>query len=171
MPLRRTRPGARRRSAAATAALLLVALLAACDRGPRPIAYGRDACDYCRMVISDPRYGAELVTAKGKVHEFDSIECLAAYYLQARAAGAAVHSIWVSDFERPGTLVPAAEARYSRASGPASPMGKGLTAHASAAGVANGAPSLRWDDVLALVEREGMPRGLAPSAQGGGDAR
>ena len=57
MPLRRTRPGARRGSAAATAALLLVALLAACDRGPRPIAYGRDACDYCRMVISDPRYG------------------------------------------------------------------------------------------------------------------
>jgi len=140
--------------------------LGACTPSPQPIAYGRDACDYCRMVISDPRYGAELVTSKGKVHTFDSIECLAAYYLQAREGGA-VHSVWVSDYAHPGTLVPAAEARFVRAAGPASPMGMGLTAFAADAEDAalrrssGGAPPLRWEEVLALVEREGMPHGAA----------
>lgn len=158
------------RLARVVAALCLLALLVACERAPRPIAYGHDGCDYCRMVISDPRYGAELVTATGKVHTFDSIECLAAYYLQARASGAAARSVVVSDFERPGTFLPAAEARYLRAAGPASPMGKGLTAFAPGADsaalrrVGGDAAPLRWDEVLALVEREGMARGAGAAA-------
>lgn len=151
-------------------------LLGACAPGPRPIAYGREACDYCRMVISDPRYGAELVTRKGKVHTFDSIECLAAYYLQARAAGT-VHSVWVSDFARPGTLLAAADARFVRAGGPGSPMGMGLTAFATDAAAlrraTGGARPLRWDDVIDLVAREGTPQGAWPARgapSSGGDS-
>ena len=48
----------------------------ACDR-TTPI----DTCAYCRMTISDERFGGQFVTSKGKVHVFDSIECLAAFYL------------------------------------------------------------------------------------------
>ncbi|HEX2778353.1 MAG TPA: nitrous oxide reductase family maturation protein NosD [Gemmatimonadaceae bacterium] len=147
-------PGAMRR-----AALLALLLLGACVRGgPKAIDYADASCDYCRMVISDPRYGAELVTTTGKVHEFDSIECLASYYAQAREA--TVRSVWVSDFARPGTLISAATATFVRASGPASPMGKGLTAFAPGTDSATierasgGTPTLRWDDVLALVKRE-----------------
>ena len=158
------------RAAIAVAAVAAALLLGACAAGgPEPIAYGRDACDYCRMVISDARYGAELVTAKGKVRRFDSIECLAAYYLQVRAEGQ-VRSLWVTDFARPGTLVPAADAQYVRAAGPGSPMGMGLTALGPQADGAarrrvagDDASPMRWPDVLALVEREGMPRGAAPA--------
>ena len=143
--------------------LMLLWLLAACARGPRPIAYGSDACGYCRMVISDQRYGAELMTAKGKVYTFDSIECLASYSLQRRPTGSA-DSAWVTDFEHPGTLVPAAAAWYLRAPGPSSPMGKGLTAFAPDADTAAlrrsfGGEPMRWTDVLALVEREGLTGG------------
>jgi copper chaperone NosL len=149
-------------------------LLAACARGPRPIAYGSDACAYCRMVISDQRYGAELMTAKGKVHTFDSIECLASYSLQRRPAGSA-DSAWVTDFEHPGTLVPAAAAWYLRAPGPSSPMGKGLTAFAPTADTARlrrsfGGEPMRWADVLALVEREGLADGGHSGEPAGGDA-
>ena len=28
------------------------------------------------MTIVDPRYGAELVTTKGKVYKYDAVECL-----------------------------------------------------------------------------------------------
>ena len=149
----------------------LLALVAACGHGPRPIAYGEDACAYCRMVVSDPRYGAEAVTATGKVQTFDSIECLAAYVVQARASGAAIESTWVSDFARPGTLVPAAQARYVRVSGPGSPLGKWLTAFGPDADTAairrasGDTPTLGWEDGLAVVGREGMERGLgAPVA-------
>jgi copper chaperone NosL len=158
------------RSRTLRSAVVLVAwLLAACTRVPQPIQYGRDACDYCRMQISDPRYGAELVTAKGKVHTFDSIECLAAYYL-AGDDRATTRSVWVSDFARPGTLVPGETAHYLRAAGPSSPMGKGLMAFSSTADTAAlhrsyGEVPLRWIDVLALVEREGLRQGA-----GGGDA-
>ena len=152
-----------RATAAAAAAAAAWLLLAGCSEGPRAIAYGRDACDYCRMTISDRRYGAELVSTKGKVHEFDSIECLAAYYLQSRGSSAA-RSLWVTDFDRPGTFVAATEARYLRVSGPGSPMGKGLTAFAPGADTAalrrtHGGDVLRWADVLALVEREGLRQG------------
>jgi copper chaperone NosL len=159
-----------RRGAVLRPSLLTAAwLLAGCTRSPQPIAYGGDACDYCRMVISDQRYGAELVTAKGKVHKFDSVECLAAYYLERRGEGS-VASVWVADFQRPGTLVPAEAARYLRVSGPASPMGKGLMAFAPSADTAGlrrtfGGDPLRWTDVLALVEREG----IAPRADAGAE--
>ena len=75
----------------------------ACARDPRPIAYDADGCAYCRMQISDPRFGAELVTTKGKVYAFDSIECLVAFYRQANAAHD-VRSVWVSDYRNPGML-------------------------------------------------------------------
>lgn len=149
-------------------AVALLAILTACTRGPSPIAYGRDDCAYCRMVISDPRYGAELVTAKGKVHRFDSIECMASYYRQAAGRGT-VHSLWVSNYAKPGTFIRAETAHYLRMPSVASPMGKGLVAVASSADAdaanADGkTQSLRWGDVLRLAEREAMSSGAGPAA-------
>ncbi|HEU4643451.1 MAG TPA: nitrous oxide reductase family maturation protein NosD [Gemmatimonadaceae bacterium] len=111
----------------------MLALAACAPAGPRPIAYGEAECDYCRMGISDPRFGAEVVMRTGAVREFDSIECLVSYLLEG-SDSAAVRSVWVADFRRPGTLVPAERARYLRApGGPASPMGLGIVAVGSAA--------------------------------------
>jgi copper chaperone NosL len=98
------------------------------------------------MTVSDPRYGAELVTVKGKVLTFDSIECLASYYLANRAA---TRSVWVT---QSGRLVPAERTRFRRAAPDAegsSPMGLGLSAAADG--------KLGWTDVVAMVEREGLP--------------
>lgn len=58
---------------------MLVALLLACatdPHGPRPIAWDHAACDHCGMLISDPRYGAEIVARDGTVLEFDDPACL-----------------------------------------------------------------------------------------------
>lgn len=150
--------------------------LAACTAaGPRPIAYGHDECAYCRMVVSDARFGAALVTSKGRTLVFDSVECLASWYAQSRddRGGNAARSVWVSDYNRPGTLLDAERARYVRVGGPASPMGKGLIAIASDADarlVAGAGETSGWGDVVATIRREGLQRGvagaLAPSAAG-----
>lgn len=135
--------------------LAIAAILAACTPGASVIHYGHDDCAYCRMVISDPRYGAQLVTTTGKVYRFDSIECLASYYRQAHERGT-VRSVWVSDYAHPGTFMAAEEARYQRAPGVASPMGKGIIAMAPSAGSGT---ALRWSDVLLLVARDTMSQG------------
>lgn len=143
-------------------------LLLACASGPQPIAYGRDACDFCRMAIADPRFGGEVVSAKGKVRKFDSAECLASYV--AASGDSTVATVWVSDFRHPGTFVEATRAVFVRAPGGVStPMGEALfafggDADAAAEARALGGTAMRWSDVLALVR--------APAnARGGTDAR
>ena len=148
------------------AAIAIALLLAACSSGPVPIAYDQDACDYCRMQISDPRFGGELITRTGKVHKFDSIECLASFYAGLEDS-ASVRSLWVSDYRKPGTLVPAREALYIHHGGPGSPMGRGLLAlqagsDASSASVPAG-DKLSWSGVVELVSREGLAPGMAPT--------
>lgn len=132
--------------------LLAAALVAACaSDAPQPIAYDVDACAQCRMQITDTRYGAEIVTRRGKAVKFDAIECLTEYYKQAAAAGD-VRSVWVIDFRRPGTFIPAAGARYLQVPGGKSPMGRGLLATATDEGVAElkaalGGTVMRWSDL------------------------
>ena len=71
----------------------------------------------------------------------------------------AVETLWVSDYTRPGTLIPATSARFLRMSGPGSPMGRGMLAVGDSAALAPLAarasnPPMTWRDVLALAERE-----------------
>lgn len=51
-------------------------LLMGCGANPEPIAFGKDHCSYCKMNIADPKFGAELVTTKGKIFKFDALECM-----------------------------------------------------------------------------------------------
>jgi copper chaperone NosL len=140
----------RRRSASAWIAVLV--LTSACaPRGPRPITYDAESCHYCRMTISDPRFGAEVLTSTGRPRTFDSIECLATFV--ASQATGAVRGVWVSDWNHPGTFVAVDSAEFRRVRGPAgSPMGEGWVAtargHAPDGLAIPGAP-LRWTDVLA----------------------
>ena len=152
--------------AGAVAAPGLGALAACAASEPRPIAYGRDECAYCRMIVADSRFAAALLTTKGRTVVFDSPECLASYYAQeaGNRGRDALQSMWVSDYDHPGNLIPARRARFLRLAGPGSPMGKGLVAFRSDADarlVADSAATLGWDEVLALVGREGLRRGVA----------
>lgn len=157
------------------AAIALALLLVACSSGPVPIAYDQDSCDYCRMQISDPRYGGELITRTGKVHKFDSIECLASFYATLQDS-ASVRSLWVSDYLKPGTLIPARQALYIHHAGPGSPMGRGLLAMQGSGGaagaVAPAGDTLSWSAVVDLVSREGLAPGVPPvggTVRGGAD--
>jgi copper chaperone NosL len=161
------RVGMRRQRPRLLATLAFTFVLAACSAGPVPIAYDQDGCDFCRMQISDPRYGAELITRTGKVHKFDSIECLASFYSTLHDS-ASVRSLWVSDYLKPGTFLPASEALYIHHTGPGSPMGRGLLAlqagggsEAGNAGVPAG-ETLNWSQVVELVAREGLAPGVKP---------
>jgi copper chaperone NosL len=132
--------------AAAVAAAVMLALTVACARtDPSPIAYDRADCDVCRMRITDRRFGGEFVSKTGKVQQFDSIECLANY---TAASPVAPRSLWVSDFEHPGTLLPVSGARFFRRAGPSAGMGTNLVA--VSATVSDAALRVRFGSITAM---------------------
>jgi copper chaperone NosL len=89
-----------RRMRSGAAVLSLAA--AACATSPE-IAFGHAACEECRMVVSDRRFGALVVTDHGRTVTFDSIECLRAF--MAKPDAPAVKETWVVDASAPGTLI------------------------------------------------------------------
>jgi copper chaperone NosL len=117
------------RSTAVTALLLL--LLPGCgSNGPEPIRLNTDNCDYCKMTISDARFAAELVTAKGRAYKFDDLSCLVSYIRENEKAGDSRQ--YVCDYNNPGTLIEAAGASYVRGGSISSPMGGNTAALSNA---------------------------------------
>jgi copper chaperone NosL len=105
---------------------LMLVLLAGCQVGPEPIAYGSDACHFCRMTIVDQQHGAEMVTRKGKVFKFDAVECLLNHLKEVDDQTVALYL--VNTYTQPGELKDATEAAYLVSEAIPSPMGEFLTA-------------------------------------------
>ena len=59
--------------------LFLLTNAFACNTIPTSIKIGKDACSFCKMTVSDNRFGVILVTEKGKNYIFDDPQCLASY--------------------------------------------------------------------------------------------
>lgn len=96
-----------------------------------------------------------MVSKKGKIHKFDSIECMAAYYRKEGITENEVHSLWVTSFDRPGELIDAATAPYLRSETLRSPMGKNLSAFSNEAVAQKAREEYRgeilgWEQVLEL---------------------
>jgi copper chaperone NosL len=124
-----------REPAKAAAGIVLAAILclaAGCAGAPPAIAYGTDQCEYCSMTISDDRYGAALVTTKGRAHKFDSVECMLQAVLKGEKLGdVEVRSWYATNYADRGSLVDAGEAAYLVSPDLPSPMGANLTAFAT----------------------------------------
>ena len=81
------------------------------------------------MTIVDNKFGAELITKKGKVFKFDSIECMINYMKENHLSETATAQILVVDYTSGGTLINAASANFLESEKLKSPMGAGLSAY------------------------------------------
>lgn len=104
---------------------LVLILVMACQPEVEQINFGKDQCVYCKMTISDRRYGAELVTQKGKVHKFDAIECMLDYMKENEDDFAFRMAV---AYENPGRLQQTDSLNYLISRNMPSPMGAFLTA-------------------------------------------
>ncbi|MBL7994942.1 nitrous oxide reductase accessory protein NosL [bacterium] len=137
--------------------VFLMTSIASCQNNPEAIDYGYDDCAHCRMVISDQKFGAELITQKGKIYKFDSIECMAFYYRHSEFAD--VQSLWTIDFSNPGMWVKADGAYYLQSKNLPSPMGMFLSSFANreAAEAMRSQMEgnlLNWQEVMSLVVKK-----------------
>ncbi|EMR03386.1 nitrous oxide reductase accessory protein NosL [Cesiribacter andamanensis] len=133
-----------------------LACLPGCSVEPQPIAYGQAGCEHCKMTITDPRYGAEIVTTTGKAFFFDSIECMAAYLQEQEGMLEKAQLLLVTDFKNPQTLIDANTATYLQSEQLPSPMGLYLTALAEGGAAEElqatyAGRTLSWSEVLQAV--------------------
>lgn len=107
----------------------IFAVAIACSSDPKPISYGNENCNYCSMTIMDDKHAAELITQKGRVYTFDSIECLVRSLDQFKGS---IGSVLVMDFNNPDTFIDANTATFLISPELPSPMGANLSAFTNA---------------------------------------
>jgi hypothetical protein len=100
--------------------------LVGCENDARPVeaVWGKQACSHCRMVLSEPRFAAQLVTSKGERLFFDDVGCMIEHEQQTRSTPA---HVWVHGEQ--GTWVDAGRAKF--VAGAKTPMDYGFAASAS----------------------------------------
>ena len=105
--------------------VLLISVMFACSVEPKPILYGSDGCHFCKMTIVDRQHAAQIVTNKGKVFNYDAIECMLNDLDSKDEQKIAL--ILVNDYDAPGQLTDARDASYLISKAIPSPMGAFLT--------------------------------------------
>lgn len=107
--------------------ILSVLFLQACtDTKPQVIKVNKDICDFCAMTISDGRFGAEVITEKGRAYKFDDIQCLMGYKRENTKVGFA--AFYVHDYSQKNSLIDATKAFYIKHDDMRSPMGGNIAA-------------------------------------------
>ena len=125
----------------------------ACSTEPEEINFGVDQCSLCRMNISEHRFGAEIVTKKGKIFKYDAAECM----LNALSLGNINYNdaagFYVIDASNPKQLIDGVTSSYLISEKLPSPMGANLSAYskkndAEANQKQHGGELKTWDDLL-----------------------
>jgi copper chaperone NosL len=104
-------------------AFILLLLITGCHPKPEKIAFGKDNCAECKMTIVDPKFGAEIVTKKGKVYKFDDAHCLAVFLERRGVELSDIHQTLFVDYNNSSELVKVSSVEFVVSSRLKSPMG------------------------------------------------
>lgn len=90
-----------------------------------PIILNKDHCDHCKMMITDPRFSAEVITKKGRIYKFDDVDCLKSFLKNNNHE---YSSFFVTNYLPPHDLYEAHSLFYVKSSELRSPMGGNIAA-------------------------------------------
>ncbi len=110
-----------KKNAAAISAFVIFGLMS-CNTGPQKIVIGADACSFCKMSIADNRFGAEIITKKGKVFKFDDMHCVLAFRRANTINNNVIKETWLVNFAEPHNLIEAPKAFLLKSNELHSPM-------------------------------------------------
>lgn len=100
--------------------LLFFAFVSCVPKTAEPIKLNSDTCEYCKMTIVDGKFGAEIITSKGRVYKFDDIFCMISYHKENSQTK--VESFYIHDFNQNNVLILAEKAFYVKGGTIKSPM-------------------------------------------------
>lgn len=95
--------------------------------GPPELRSGFDECAHCRMIVSEPRFGAVARSASGREARFDDVGC-AERFLADPANTVEPWEVWLHAFEGEG-WIPSMEVWLVHDPSLTTPMGHGLVAY------------------------------------------
>ncbi len=107
---------------------LITFLLWSCTVEPTPLLYGKDGCHACRMKLMDKKFGAEVVTSKGKVYKFDDMNCMINFLNSGSVEEQDIAYRLVIDFANPEKFIDAKDAHYVKSDKIRSPMASEIAA-------------------------------------------
>ncbi len=105
-----------------------ITALSSCSTQPQPLRVGQDNCDFCKMTVSDHRFGAEIITKKGKVFKFDDERCIVGFLNSKKVVKEDIAGIYFIDFAIPNKLVNVNNALFLQCPALKSPMGGNIAA-------------------------------------------
>ncbi len=102
---------------------LLIFGFMSCNSGPKPIKLGQDTCSFCKMSIADKRFGAEIITKKGKIYKFDDMHCVLGFMKANTINNNDIKETYLVNFEEPHNFILAQKSYLLKSSELHSPMG------------------------------------------------
>lgn len=134
-------------------AMLLISsfLLSSCNSSISPIVLGKDNCSYCKMPFGDAKFGAELITSKGKIYKFDDSHCLLAF-ISENSKATNNSRIYFVNFSGDHSLLEADKTFFLKSESLRSPMNGNVAAFQSedslqAAQQKFGGTVMHWDEL------------------------
>ena len=100
--------------------LLLTLIISCSKKGAEPIKLNIDGCEFCKMKIADGKFGAEVITTKGRIYKFDDMHCMVNYHKEN--PNSKIQSFYIHDFNQNNTLIAAETAFYVKGGSINSPM-------------------------------------------------
>lgn len=148
----------RKKSQPTLVVCILAITMASCQVNPRPIQWGKDNCDHCRMTLMDTKFGAELITKKGKTYVFDDLSCLHRFYRQGTVKPEEIANQVVVVFDQKDQFADLNKAWIRLANDINSPMGSHTAGYASREaaekpGTGNGIEILTWKELTTRWEK------------------
>jgi len=101
----------------------IVVLIMGCNPKAEKINLGKDQCAECKMTIVDPKFGAEILTKKGKAYKFDDTHCIAAFLERRDVELSNIYHVFFVDYNGNNELVDVDSAEFVVSSRLKSPMG------------------------------------------------
>ena len=119
-------------TAAVAVTMLMLSSMTGCKTDPQPLKIGIDNCYFCKMTISDARFGAEVITVKGKYYKFDDTHCLLSFLQAGALEKSEIAGVYLVDFSGSHALVQAENSLLLKSDALRSPMGGNIAAFANA---------------------------------------
>jgi copper chaperone NosL len=131
----------------ALAALIAVFFVTGCNPKPEKLVAGRDNCAECKMTLMDLRFGAEIVTKKGKVYKFDDVHCVAAFLERRGVELGDIHQTLFADYDNPSQFIKVTSTEFVVSSSLKSPMGGNAAAFNGAEAAKNKSATIEGSKV------------------------